>query len=94
MQERSYTGKNDETFSKKENEWLYQFCAEKLKMKHYDYFIFGHRHLPMEISIDKSQYINLGEWMNFQSFASFDGLHIGLSVWNNESVDDFKGIKL
>lgn len=91
---RSYTGKNDETFTKKENEWLYQFCAEKLKNKHFDYFIFGHRHLPMEISIEKSQYINLGEWMNFQSFASFNGIKTELSVWNNNCVDDFKGIKL
>jgi hypothetical protein len=48
----------------------------------------------MEISIEKSQYINLGEWMNFQSFASFDGIKTELLVWNNNCVDDFKGIKL
>ena len=30
----------------------------------------GHRHLPLEIKIDKqASYINLGEWINYNSYA-------------------------
>ena len=91
---RSYTGKNDDSFSQKEKEWLYLFCKEKLKSQHFDYFIFGHRHLPMEISVQSSKYINLGEWMNFQSFASFDGQKTHISIWNNGNIETFKGIQI
>ncbi len=56
-----------------EKEFLVQFCNEILKKEHYDYFIFGHRHLPLEIKLNaQSAYINLGEWVNHNSFAVFD----------------------
>ena len=90
---RSYTGEDDDSFSQKENEWLYLFCKEKLKSQHFDYFIFGHRHLPMEITVESSKYINLGEWMNFQSFATYAGDKTELSVWENGSITPFNGIQ-
>ena len=30
------------------------FCARKLETKHYNYFIFGHRHLPMIIKVGEN----------------------------------------
>ena len=34
---------------------------KKLKEEHFDYFVFGHRHLPLEIELNQnSKYINLG----------------------------------
>ena len=66
-------GQKDETFHG-ENEWLTQFCKETLKSKKIDYFIFGHRHLPLEIDLgNDSYYFNLGEWVNYNSYAVFDG---------------------
>jgi UDP-2,3-diacylglucosamine hydrolase len=52
-----------------------------------DYFIFGHRHLPIDYTIKGTQvrYINLGEWMNFNSFASFDGENLELSFFENDN---------
>ena len=68
------TGSNDAVYLGDDKEWLVQFCKEKLKEKHYDYFIFGHRHLPIELKLDeKSSYINLGEWINYCTYAVFDG---------------------
>ena len=90
---RSNTGKKDDNYSKKENEWLYQFCRAQLKKEPFDYFIFGHRHLPMEITMESAVYINLGEWMNFQTFASFDGQRTSLHVWDQGSISEFKGIQ-
>ena len=37
---------------------------KKLEEKHRDYFVFGHRHLPLEIQLNEtSKYINLGDWI-------------------------------
>ena len=60
-------------FMGEEKEWLAVYCKEILKNEHFDYFIFGHRHLAIEHPIDKSTYINLGEWMNDYTYAVFDG---------------------
>ena len=83
---RSYTGKNDETFTKKENEWLYQFCTEKLKIKHHDYFIFGHRHMPLEVTLNNNaKYFNLGDWISYYSYAKFDGISVELKYFKKLS---------
>jgi UDP-2,3-diacylglucosamine hydrolase len=73
------SGQEDIHFLGEENEWLVQYAKEKLKTKHYDYFLFGHRHLPMEIKIgDKSKYINTGDWITHFTFAVFDGKELKL----------------
>ena len=65
---------NDEVFLGEENEWLFQFAKEKLKTEHIHYFIFGHRHLPLDLKVgDNSHYINLGDWISHNTFAVFDG---------------------
>jgi UDP-2,3-diacylglucosamine hydrolase len=57
-----------------ENEWLVSFARETLQTAHYDYLIFGHRHIPLVIDLGKgSQYINLGEWIHYNSYAVMDG---------------------
>jgi UDP-2,3-diacylglucosamine hydrolase len=67
-------GPKDEAFHGEENEWLVVYSKEILKKEHFDYFIFGHRHLPLDIKLaENSRYINLGEWVNFNSYAVFDG---------------------
>lgn len=67
-------GTKDETFSGNEKEWLFAFSTELLKKEHFDFFVFGHRHLPLDIKLNKkSRYLNLGEWVNYCSYAVFDG---------------------
>ena len=71
---REATGQaHTEKFLGEENEWLITYCKEVLQKEHYDYFIFGHRHLPIDHTINNSRYINLGEWINYCSYAVFDG---------------------
>ena len=68
------SGDEDAKFLGEENEWLAKYCKRKLEIKHYDYFLFGHRHLPMEIEVGaNSKYINLGDWINHYTYAVFDG---------------------
>ena len=68
------SGEEDAKFLGEEKEWLVQYCKRKLESKHYDYFIFGHRHLPLNINLnDKSTYLNLGDWISYFTYAVFDG---------------------
>jgi len=61
------------------------YAKEVLQKKHFDYFIFGHRHLPLEISLSgNSKYINLGEWVNYFSYAVFDGNNLELKYYKNK----------
>ncbi len=57
-----------------QQEWLVNYSNELLKTNFYDYLIFGHRHLPLDVPLNGgSRYINLGEWMLHNSYAVFDG---------------------
>ncbi len=65
---------SDEVFLGEEKERLITFCKNKLKEKHFDYFIFGHRHLPLDIEVAPgSRYINAGDWITYYSYVVFDG---------------------
>lgn len=68
------SGDEDVRFLGEDNEWLVLYCKRKLQTQHYDYFLFGHRHLPMEIPLgNNATYINTGDWINHFTYAVFDG---------------------
>ena len=68
------SGESDVKFLGEENEWLVQYAKRKLLSKHYNYFVFGHRHLPMNIEVGPdSNYINLGDWIGYFTYGVFDG---------------------
>lgn len=72
-----------EEFKGEENEWLIQYSKEVLKTEYFDFFIFGHRHLPLNIRLDeKSRYINTGDWLDYNSYAVFDGNNLELKYYN------------
>ena len=75
------SGEEDVKFIGEENEWLVAYSKRKLQLEHYDYFVFGHRHLPLEINLsDKSQYINLGDWITHNTYGVYDGKAMALSL--------------
>jgi len=68
------SGDEDIKFLGEEKEWLVQYCRRKLEQEHHDYFVFGHRHLPLEIDLnEKARYVNLGDWISFYTYGVFDG---------------------
>jgi UDP-2,3-diacylglucosamine hydrolase len=74
----------EEKYLGDDNEFLVQYCKDHLTKEHVDYFIFGHRHLPLNMTVGKgSSYVNLGEWINYNSFG----------IWNGEEMKlvEFKG---
>jgi len=79
------SGDEDATFLGEENEWLVQYSKEKLKEEHRDYFVFGHRHLPLEIDLGSdSKYINLGDWISYYTYGSFDGEKLELKEYTKQ----------
>ena len=76
----------EDTFLGEDKEWLIAYCKRKSKqLPEVDYFVFGHRHLPIDYQLPngRSRYINLGEWINFNSFAVFDGQELALQFFEN-----------
>ncbi|MGI9546668.1 MAG: UDP-2,3-diacylglucosamine diphosphatase [Flavobacteriaceae bacterium] len=79
VKNRLISGEEDIKFLGEDKEWLVQYARRKLEQNHYDYFVFGHRHLPLEIELNgKSTYINLGDWISYYTFAVFDGQKLKL----------------
>jgi UDP-2,3-diacylglucosamine hydrolase len=70
---RAKTGTTEEVFFGEEREWLILYCKEVLEKEKFDFFVFGHRHLPIDFRLnDTSRYINLGDWITFFTYAVFD----------------------
>ena len=79
---RAQTGATEETFLGEDKEWLIIYCKEVLEKQHYDYFIFGHRHLAIDFKLkDNSRYINLGDWIRYFSYAEMDANNLELKYY-------------
>jgi UDP-2,3-diacylglucosamine hydrolase len=79
---RAKTGNADEIFLGEDKEWLMIYSNEILQKAHFDYFIFGHRHLPLDYKLNNnSRYINLGDWIRNFTYAVFDGSDLQLKKW-------------
>jgi UDP-2,3-diacylglucosamine hydrolase len=75
-------GEPDE-FRGEEQEFLVQYAREILEINFYDYFIFGHRHTPIDYKLtNESRYINLGDWIKHFTYAVFDGEDMHLKYYS------------
>ncbi|WP_017733338.1 UDP-2,3-diacylglucosamine diphosphatase [Nafulsella turpanensis] len=69
-----------------ENEWLLAYCKEVEGAQHHDYYVFGHRHLPLDLEVaSESRYINLGEWLSHNTYGVFDGKKMNLHQFKDEA---------
>jgi UDP-2,3-diacylglucosamine hydrolase len=70
-----------------ENEWLVKYARSVLqKDASINYFVFGHRHIPIHYALDKnSEFINLGDWLINFTYGSFDGEKFGLYTYPAET---------
>jgi UDP-2,3-diacylglucosamine hydrolase len=76
-----------EAYTNEEKEWLVQFCRTTLKQEHFDFFVFGHRHLPLDVQLnEKSRYINTGDWLDYYSYAVFDGEKMELKYYRPQAA--------
>ncbi|MGA1771968.1 MAG: UDP-2,3-diacylglucosamine diphosphatase [Flavobacteriaceae bacterium] len=76
------SGAEDIQFLGEDQEWLAQYCRRKLTQQHRDYFLFGHRHLPMQIDLGQNAtYINTGDWITHYTYAELNGTALSLKTW-------------
>lgn len=76
---RAQTGAKEEVFLGEDKEWLIIYCKDTLREKNIDFFVFGHRHLPIDHRLNNnSRYINLGDWIRYYTYAVFDGTSLEL----------------
>jgi UDP-2,3-diacylglucosamine hydrolase len=78
-----HTGEElEREFKDPDKEFLVQYAQARLKTEHIDYFIFGHRHIAIEFPLPgNSLYVNLGDWLQYDSYAVFDGKELQLKYY-------------
>ncbi|MGB1448939.1 MAG: UDP-2,3-diacylglucosamine diphosphatase [Flavobacteriaceae bacterium] len=82
VKNKTISGDEDHVFLGEENEWLAQYVKRKQAEKGRDYYLFGHRHIPLDITIDQqARYINLGDWITHYTYAVFNGKELELKSW-------------
>ena len=71
-----------------EHEMLFQFCKSYIRKDNdIEYFIFGHRHLPLDVEVENGvRCIILGDWLTNFSYAVYDGINLELKYFeiNND----------
>jgi len=73
------SGSAYEDHSFHEEEYLFQFCKATEEHNHFDFYLFGHRHLQLNMAVnDSSRYINLGEWVHHSRYATFSNGNLEL----------------
>ena len=64
---------------------LFSYCKDVLKTKYYHFFIFGHRHVPLELDLgNNSKYFNTGDWITHFSYLVYDGTSFNLNYFNKQ----------
>jgi UDP-2,3-diacylglucosamine hydrolase len=67
------------------------YAKQILKEKNIDFFIFGHRHLPVDFRLtNTSRYINLGDWISYFTYAVFDGKELELKSYTGKEDKIFR----
>lgn len=81
------SGEEDKKFLGEEKEFLVVYSNKKLKTKKIDFFVYGHRHLPMVLDLQQNEnqgkYVNLGDWISYFTYAVFDGEKMELKTFKN-----------
>jgi len=85
---RQSQGYKPSTFNGENKEILYRYAKNLVQTKPYDYLIFGHRHLMVNMKIsENSRYINLGDWLYHFSYGVFDGKEFQLLNYHKVKPD-------
>lgn len=86
---RSHTAPEEAGFLGPGREWLVRYAERKLADDPaLAYCVFGHRHLPIDyvLSDGRARYVNLGDWLHYQSYARWDGRALDLLAFEAERV--------
>lgn len=86
------SGEEDKEFLGEDKEFLIIYSKEKLRNENIDYFVYGHRHLPMVLDLkvneNNAKYINLGDWISYFTFGVFEN-EFELKVFSHGDTEVF-----
>ena len=69
-------------FISNEKEILFGYCQQQQALNPVDYYIFGHRHLPLELKVDeRAKYINTGDWLQYNTYAVIESGNLELKTY-------------
>lgn len=70
---RARTGHRDAEYHGHESEALWQWCRDAQTRQPVDLYLFGHRHLPLDLEVPGgARYLNLGDWITSFTFVEID----------------------
>ncbi|HOK98882.1 MAG TPA: UDP-2,3-diacylglucosamine diphosphatase [Bacteroidales bacterium] len=73
-----------EAFLGEDKEHQIIFARKYLSRENVDFFVFGHRHIPMDFALNHhTRLINTGEWIHSKSYAVFDGENMELKFYQH-----------
>ena len=81
-------GGDNIVFHGREKEMLVQYAERKIKTEPFDYFVFGHRHLPLNVKLSnsKSTYFGLGDWTHYQSYGVLENGSFSLEYYERPDM--------
>ena len=81
-------GGDNAIFQGREKEMLVRYAERKLETLSVDYFIFGHRHLPLKVTLSnrKSIYYGIGDWTHYQSFGVLEDGQFSLQYFERADL--------
>jgi len=70
-------------FTSADDEKIYQYCQDTEQKNHHDFYVYGHRHLTLELPINhRSVYFNVGEWIQGYTYGVYDGTDFKLETFD------------
>ena len=88
---RANGGSKDAKYTGPQDEWLFQYVQELAQTQHHDFYLFGHRHLPLYLQHESALYLNTGDWLQYYTFARFDTEKLELLQWTDNQVSSYHG---
>ena len=79
---RARTGHKDAHYGGHEQEALWQWAHEAQAQSPVDLYVFGHRHLPLDLEVPQgARYINLGDWISSFTYLEINPDGAFLKHW-------------
>ncbi len=85
---RLISGEYDQIFHGEEREWLFQYTKQFVKKQpDVKYFVFGHRHLPLQMSVSPdSTYFNTGDWLYHFTYIVYENEKLELKKFDTDMM--------
>jgi len=69
----------------------YLFAKSVAAVEHFDFFVFGHRHIILDTPVDEnSRLIILGDWIRKFSYGIFDGNNFSIETIDENKIKEFR----